>query len=342
METAKTASDSRQLPISTMTVIRHRELLIRAVANVTSSPVAKQTYAQIVDGLPLSKVADDGFDGCSCPGHPLDPDHTQLCPGVAEETEALCSRFDANALLMPSQLLVDYESTPLDSPGFATRLIELVARSVHQMAVWLYKQDTNRHKDDALGTWRPSEKYGRFYPATFPTTLFCHPWYRDYDQYPQGIADSVGYWAEARIIGGVVLFDRKNPDSDAVYIHADRRSVTYRICRLLDSQVEELARFLLSEPNPTASAQPKNCALPIRLSQANRDRVDPEQAIETTGINRDPWERRLRPLRETDLRTRDVIDTFNFLSKEDWRAAKKRAIRERDERERLEEHGMRG
>ena len=104
METPKTASDSRQLPISTITVTHHRELLIRAVANVTSSPVAKQTYAQIIDGLPLSEVADDGFDGCSCPGHPLDPDHTQLCPGVAEEAEALCSRFDANALLMPSQV----------------------------------------------------------------------------------------------------------------------------------------------------------------------------------------------------------------------------------------------
>ena len=50
----------------------------------------------------------------------------------------------------------------------------------------------------------------RFYPRTFPTTLFCHPWYRDYDQYPNGIADSVGYWAEARILGGVVLFDRRN------------------------------------------------------------------------------------------------------------------------------------
>jgi hypothetical protein len=50
----------------------------------------------------------------------------------------------------------------------------------------------------------------RFYPRTFPTTLFCHSWYRDYDQYPNGIAGSVGYWAEARILGGVVLFDRRH------------------------------------------------------------------------------------------------------------------------------------
>ncbi len=74
-------------------------------------------------------------------------------------------------------------------------------------------QDTSRHKDDTLGRWRPAEERKRLYPATFPTTLFCHPWYRDYDQYPEGIADSVGYWAEGRILGGVVLFDRRDPDS---------------------------------------------------------------------------------------------------------------------------------
>jgi hypothetical protein len=104
METPKAASESQQLPISTITARRHRELLIRAVANVISSPIAKQTYAQIVDGLPLSEVADDGFDGRSCIDHPLYAEHTQFCPGVVEEAETLCSRFDANALLMPSQV----------------------------------------------------------------------------------------------------------------------------------------------------------------------------------------------------------------------------------------------
>jgi hypothetical protein len=210
------------------------------------------------------------------------------------------------------------------------------------MAVWLYKQDTNRHKGDALGTWRPSEDVLPLYPATFPTTIFCHPWYRDYDQYPEGIADSVGYWAEARILGGVLLFDRKNPDSEDVYIHADRRSVTYRICRLLDSQVEALAKFLLSESDPATS---ENGPLPVLPTKENRKRVDPESAIKTTGIYRDPWERRLRPLDEsyeTDLRRRDVVDIFNFLSKDGWAEARSRARWEMHEREQLEERGMRG
>ncbi len=61
--------------------------------------------------------------------------------------------------------------------------------------------------------------------------------------------------------------------------------------------------------------------------------MDPEQAIEVTGIYRDPWERRLRPLRHGDLRTRDVVDTFNYLSREDWRAAQLRGRREGRKRE---------
>lgn len=48
-----------------------------------------------------------------------------------------------------------------------------------------------------------------------------------------------GYWAESRIIGGVVLLDRTaqaRGESDAVYLHPDRQEVTYRICLLTDVQ----------------------------------------------------------------------------------------------------------
>lgn len=38
--------------------------------------------------------------------------------------------------------------------------------------------------------------------------MFFHVDYMDYDQYPNGLADIAGYWAEDRIFGGVVLFDR--------------------------------------------------------------------------------------------------------------------------------------
>ncbi len=41
-----------------------------------------------------------------------------------------------------------------------------------------------------------------------PPTVFYHSSYQDVDQYPSRVADMVGYWAEAQLFGGVVLFDR--------------------------------------------------------------------------------------------------------------------------------------
>ncbi|KAL2258520.1 hypothetical protein VTK26DRAFT_8152 [Humicola hyalothermophila] len=78
-----------------------------------------------------------------------------------EEAEKLCSTFDATTLLMPLNLLRDYESAAPGSSSFSARLIELLARAIHQFAVWIY----------------------------------------------------VGYWAEARILGGVILFERRKPES---------------------------------------------------------------------------------------------------------------------------------
>ena len=81
---------------------------------------------------------------------------------------------------------------------------------------------------------------------------------------------------------------------------------------------------MLSETTP-----PPQCPLPLLPSENNRQRVDPEQAIETTGIFRDPWERQVRPLDWADARIKDVMDLFNYLSFEDWRDASRRGRRER-------------
>lgn len=43
-------------------------------------------------------------------------------------------------------------------------------------------------------------------------TVFSHDSYEAFDQYPQGVADTVG--AESRLFGGAVLFDRGEGDAD--------------------------------------------------------------------------------------------------------------------------------
>ncbi len=95
--------------------------------------------------------------------------------------------------------------------AFQVLLIELVARSVHEIAVQLFKQGPLRPTTDHLMSWRPSPDFQVDYRDGTSPTWFRHPWYRNYEQYPSGIADGVGYWAEAHILGGVVLFDRRKP-----------------------------------------------------------------------------------------------------------------------------------
>jgi hypothetical protein len=102
-----------------------------------------------------------------------------------------------------------------------------------------------------------------------------------------------GYWAAARILGGVVLFDRR-PDwePDHVYLLPNRRNVTYRIYQLLPEQKEALLvllEFLATDSEPPADT------LPILRDQKNLHRIDPEEPIEEIGIYRDIWEQKFRP-----------------------------------------------
>ncbi|KAJ2904505.1 hypothetical protein MKZ38_007948 [Zalerion maritima] len=316
----------------------HRAILTRAILNILSTPIARTTYGQIMDGLPLAKVASDSYEGIISCGHPLLDQHHELSPDVLDRLDELYSNFDPGTLRISSALLSAFQAASPGSRAFHIHLIELVARSVHQIAVLLFKQGPVRPENDGLLSWRPSEdEMSILYPLGFPPTFFLHHWYRDYNQYPNGVADGAAYWAESRILGGVVLFDRRTPGSaedvkpNAIYFHSDKRDVTYRIYCLLDSQKQQLLEFLLSD------ATPPECPLPLHGTKENRDRVDPEEPINETGIYRDKWERRVRPEQEGDVRLRDVVDDFNYLSYDDWADARYRGMVMRDRRE-LGEH----
>jgi hypothetical protein len=220
----------------------------------------------------------------------------------------------------------------------------MVAVAVHQIAATLFELDTSVHKNDGITEWAPPKSdpwYWRWHPGGPLPSLFHHEWYKDYDQYPRGVADMVGYWAEARILGGVVLFDRRNPDAelspdpdaeldgflaaptvdpDAVYLHPDRYKVTYRICQLLPEQRQALLNFFLADELPSENP------LPILPDQNNRIRVDPEESIRDTGIYRDLWERKDIPRNYGDARLRDVMSGLDYPTHADFGTSRRRAF----------------
>ncbi|RFU23708.1 hypothetical protein B7463_g12630, partial [Scytalidium lignicola] len=247
-------------------------------------------------------------------------DHVELCPSVMEKTREFLSGFNPSLLQFNAPLLYAYQAASSGSRSFNIHLIEIIAIAVHEIAVMVFKLDTNLHKDDGITSWiapKENEEWWRLYPDGPPPTLFYHNWYMDYQQYPNGIADMVGYWAEARILGGVILFDRHTPESDTVFLFPEREDVTYRICKLLDSQKRQLLDFFSSE-------SPQHNPLPILSNGNNLQRVDPEEPISRTGIYRDKWERNPRPLYFGDGRSRTVYDPLNFPTRQDQNEAQVR------------------
>ena len=82
------------------------------------------------------------------------------------------------------------------------RLLEMLAVACHDIAslVYVNTQPGLRREGQSLDQ-RLAALEGR-------PTDFMHEDYLDLQQYPKGVADVVGYWAEYHLFGGVVLFDR--------------------------------------------------------------------------------------------------------------------------------------
>ena len=174
-----------------------------------------------------------------------------------------------------------------------------MAVAVHKTAVALFHQrhrihdrqiEDPAHTIDAVTSWfaqpRPGCRTIRSGPTMFMT--LC---YGAVEQYPDGLADVVGYWAENFILGGVVVFDRSEAWADDsrpepnVYLHPDRDEVTFRLCQALDKQQQSLINFLLS-----SSDNPQPCPFPISPSERNLKRLDPDDATRSK-VYRDVWER---------------------------------------------------
>jgi hypothetical protein len=95
-----------------------------------------------------------------------------------------------------------------------------VAVSCHQIAAFLFENGKKHHKQEYDAWIAEQEKLKEIGDERYqwrpvpPPVVFYHRQHADYEQYPRGLSDVVGYWAEAKIFGGVLLFDRGESDTD--------------------------------------------------------------------------------------------------------------------------------
>lgn len=287
----------------------HRDVLVRAINNVLATDEAVLTYAQIIDGLPIADVAFDRRVSGIYGDHPIDH-HEELCQGAMEKAREICPQWDPAMLAFSPRVVDAFQRAAPGTKMFNTRLIEMVAVALHQFAVIVHQLGFRMHQGDmeSITNWTPPKPTfadDNWEPIPPLPTLFHNAFYTDWEIYPEGVADVIGYWAECRILGGVVLFDRRaelDADGDLtrepqnIYLHPSRCKVTFRVTQLLDRQQQVLVDFLLAKPDPEATSgantSPVPCPVPTIVDDRNRTRVSAEDALVLRGIYRDIWERK--------------------------------------------------
>ncbi|KAH6651682.1 hypothetical protein BKA67DRAFT_537542 [Truncatella angustata] len=311
----------------------HYNALSKAIHQVLTTDLAIETYAQIIDGLPLCDVAWNRYQHRLCQKHPINS-HKSLCPGSIEKASSLKNSLDLSWLSYDDKLLRSYRASPPGSLAFGRQILELVAVAVHKTAIYLFRKDFRLHDqhywdNDGLSiqnvtSWQSVPMDNNIFKTVEPwPTLFTHPAFTAYEQYPNGVADMVGYWAEDRILGGVLLFDRTKDGGNGasgyepnVYLQSSRPKRTYLIYQLTDAQQQSLLDFLLLPTPPVPLSETSNpkipapsCLLPLLFSSENLVSIDPEFAVVNNKIYRDVWERPPPRPYQGLIRDRDVVDT---------------------------------
>ncbi|PNY25442.1 Uncharacterized protein TCAP_04619 [Tolypocladium capitatum] len=252
----------------------HLSAFTRALSNVLSTDLAEATYAQIIDGLPTrdSYAEFRPFP----PGEGEHPayNHLSICDGVLDVVRDIRSRLDPLTLKFDPhvrlaalhgdafiaytslQVLQAFQNEPAASPKFLLRMVELLAVSLHEIAAYLFELHQALHDgefDRWWASWRQrynnTEKADRVRVVTYPPVPFHHNHYRAFDQYPRGRADMVGYWAEAKILGGVALFNRGPSDVECneLLVHGSLCQGPTTIYPLTDAQWHAFMGFLASD-----------------------------------------------------------------------------------------------
>ncbi|KAM5432230.1 hypothetical protein McanCB21832_005242 [Microsporum canis] len=253
----------------------HLDAFSQAFHCIFSTDHAVDVLAQIVNGKPARDIDFDIKTNYKLP-HPI------RLSGPSEEDFEIAKRFQKSlrADVLEIKSSETYQNTTLGSREFKIRLLEMTAVAVHSVAGAFF---SSRGHDP------PPPKADDSQPPSPPTYLY-HQEYLDYERNPLGVADTVGYWTELKVFGGIVIFDRGESEQEAIdpYIHP---KYPYMIYKLSKKQLDSFIDFRTSKDHSDP--------IPIPfVTEKYAPRVDPEHAIEKH-VFRDKNERRPLWMRRT-------------------------------------------
>ena len=201
------------------------------LAFILALPAAQDTYAQLIDGTPTwqSYVRDPGFPDeitiVSDRPNPSD-EAIQQYEEIRTGLTLHAIKMDVNVplphhlvdtlvqMLTRLQLVQSYQNAPLNTREHDLRLLEITAASINALAGIIYLA---YHPETELKPLKLSidEDFDyTFHHSPKRHVDFYHTGYEAYEKYPFGLLNMVGYWAEDKLFGGVLLFDRGESGSE--------------------------------------------------------------------------------------------------------------------------------
>ncbi|KAK7518626.1 hypothetical protein IWZ03DRAFT_151706 [Phyllosticta citriasiana] len=229
-----------QVPLSDLSQ-EHVQALKTTLARVLDTEIAKRTFAQILDGLPLDQ------ERYARPRvHPLVDGKCEVCSEAYDALEAFQNNFSFDMLRFDVKKAQAYQNSSFGGDEFKKHLLEMTAVAIHDIGVELFdRADGGLHQVKYVPI-EPLEELSE--QSTEGTTkeqispLFYHSDYFEWNQYPRGLADCVGYWTEKSILGGVVVFDRGESglEYNDLYLHPNPPA---RLFEVLPQQLQAFVDF---------------------------------------------------------------------------------------------------
>lgn len=113
----------------------HNQIFAHALGKVLNTDLALLTFAQIIDGLPITDVALDRVDECYWPedGHPVE-DHEELCPGALDKARELRKTW-GSSMLRFSPKVCSFRCRPSSSVICALKRVLISASACASLSV---------------------------------------------------------------------------------------------------------------------------------------------------------------------------------------------------------------
>ncbi|WEW60914.1 hypothetical protein PRK78_006402 [Emydomyces testavorans] len=267
----------------------HRAALELTISNILSTDLAFETFAQVVDGIP---ICDAYFEYYSPKHRPEYLQNLKPSEEACQIFKAFHAQFHADMLQFAGNIAQAYQNADPGSKTFNLRLMELIAIACHNIATRLYIEADGGLRKPTGPPTLPPNRHPLLRPPPPKVAELYHADYEDWEQYPNGVADMVGYWAEYRLFGGVVIFDRGESglECENAFIHPIDG---HKIFQLSDHQIAHFTRFALSEHQPPPTRRSYDTR--FRAEKYAR-RVDPYDAM-ALHIYRDRYERKIPEVR---------------------------------------------